>query len=267
MKIEEYLVFSLNLPILHEVKLLLLNTMKFKFTHKNVFFVLYVTWLAILTPFILLPAIFIRLFGSKKKSDNYVNAVAQMYARHMFWVFRIKVIVSGLEHLPESNNVCFVSNHQGLADIPLIVGYIPKTVGFIAKKELGKIPFLNIWMSAMGCVLIDRSNARNSLSTIEKGIKQLQKGHPMVIFPEGTRSKGETMRPFKPGSFKLITGAQCLAVPLTISGSYKVMETKGEISGATINLTIHPAIDVAKLSKEETDTLYQITWKTINPTL
>jgi len=225
------------------------------------------TWLAILTPFILLPALFIRLFGGKKRSDNYVNSVAQLYARHMFWVFRIKVRVLGIEHLPKSNNVCFVSNHQGLADIPLIVGYIPKTVGFIAKKELGKIPFLNIWMSAMGCLLIDRGNIRNSLSTIERGIKQLQKGHPMVIFPEGTRSKGETMRPFKPGSFKLITGAQCLAVPLTISGSYKVMETKGEISRSTIQLTIHPPIDVARLSKDEKDNLHQTTWKIINSAL
>lgn len=241
--------------------------MKFRFSHKNVFFVLYMTWLAILTPFILLPALFIRLFGGKKRSDNYVNSVAQLYARHMFWVFRIKVRVLGIEHLPKSNNVCFVSNHQGLADIPLIVGYIPKTVGFIAKKELGKIPFLNIWMSAMGCLLIDRGNIRNSLSTIERGIKQLQKGHPMVIFPEGTRSKGETMRPFKPGSFKLITGAQCLAVPLTISGSYKVMETKGEISRSTIQLTIHPPIDVARLSKDEKDNLHQTTWKIINSAL
>lgn len=241
--------------------------MKFKLSHKNAFFVLYVTWLAFLTPLFLFPSLFIRLFGNKKKSDNYVNAIAQRYARHLFWVFKIRVIVKGAENIPKSNHVCFVSNHQGLADIPLIVGYVPKTVGFIAKKELGKIPFLNIWMKAMGCVLIDRTNIRNSLLTIENGIRQLKNGHPMVIFPEGTRSKSETMRPFKPGSFKLITGAESIAVPLTISGSYHVMETKGEISPATILLTIHPPIEVEKLSKDEKDQLHKTTWQTINSVL
>ena len=241
--------------------------MKFRFTIRNVFFVLYVTWLAILTPFILIPSLIIRLFYGKKRSDKYVNAVAQLYARHMFWVFRVKIIVRGIENLPTANNVCFVSNHQGLADIPLIVGYIPKTVGFIAKKELGRVPVLNIWMSAMGCVLIGRRNVGDSLLTIDKGIKQLQNGHPMVIFPEGTRSKNNTMRPFKPGSFKLITGAESIAVPLTIDGSYRVMETKGEISRATVQLTIHPPVDVSKLSKEEKENLHQIIWKTINSAL
>jgi 1-acyl-sn-glycerol-3-phosphate acyltransferase len=172
-------------------------------------------------------------------------------------MFGIKVDVYGLENLPKSNNLCFISNHQGLADIPLITGYIPKTVGFIAKKELGRIPFLNIWMSALGCLLIDRKNLRNSLHTIEKGIRQIEKGHPMVIFPEGTRSRNGHLGNFRPGSFKLVTGSNAPAVPVSISGSYKVVEETGIITSSKIKLIIHPAIDVSLLSEIEKTNLHQ----------
>jgi 1-acyl-sn-glycerol-3-phosphate acyltransferase len=174
-----------------------------------------------------------------------------MYARHLFWVFGVKVKVSGIENLPETNNVCFVSNHQGAADIPLIVGFIPKKVGFIAKKELGRIPMLNVWMKALGCILIDRKDIRQSLKVIDKGVHQIQKGHPLVVFAEGTRSRGPMIGKFKPGAFKLLSGNGTLAVPLTISGTYKVMEERGIITPTHVQLTIHPAIDIAKLSDGE----------------
>jgi len=231
--------------------------MPFKLKLINIVFVFYVFLIAILSPFLLLSALPVRLFRGRKHSDHYIHFLSGLLSRHLFFIFGIKVDVCGLENLPKSNNICFISNHQGLADIPLIAGYIPKTVGFIAKKELGRIPFLNIWMSALGCVLIDRKNLRNSLHTIEKGILQIGKGHPMVIFPEGTRSRSGQPGHFKPGSFKLVTGSNALAVPVSISGSYKVLEETGIITPSKIKLTIHPAIDVSSLSETEKTSLHQ----------
>lgn len=180
-----------------------------------------------------------------------VNAIAGFYSRFVFVLFGIKVLVKGKENIPKIGNVCFISNHQGLADIPLIVGYIPKTVGFIAKVELGRIPILNIWMRAMKCVLIDRLNARNAVFAINRAIENIQQGHPMVIFPEGTRSRSAVMGQFKPGSFKLVTGSGCFAVPVTINGTYNIVETTGKIASSRLTLTIHPAIDVSTLSPDQ----------------
>jgi 1-acyl-sn-glycerol-3-phosphate acyltransferase len=231
--------------------------MAFKFRLINIAFVTHVFLIAIVSPFLLLTAIPVYVFGGKSCSDNYIHAIASFLSRHLLFTFGIRVDVRGIENLPTSNNICFICNHQGLADIPIFIGYIPKTIGFIAKKELGKIPFLNIWMSALGCVLIDRKNLRNSLHTIEKGILQIQKGHPMVIFPEGTRSRNANLGQFKPGSFKLVTGANALAVPVSISGSYKVVEERGILTSSKIKLTIHPAIDVSTLSETEKANLHQ----------
>ena len=231
--------------------------MPFKITPLNIVFAFYVLLMALLTPVLLLTALPVRIFSSRRNTEKYIAWLARLYARHLFFMFGVRVDSRGLENIPDSDNVCFISNHQGLADIPLIIGYIPKTVGFIAKKELGRIPILNIWMRALGCVLIDRGNLRSSLATIDKGILQIQKGRPMVIFPEGTRSRKNEMRSFKPGSFKLVTGTNALVVPVSISGTYKIIEETGKLNPTRIKLTIHPAIDVSRLSKEEKENLYQ----------
>lgn len=225
--------------------------MGFKITPGNIFFVFYVFLMAMLTPVVFLPAAFEYLFAGRKHSDRYINRAGTLYARHLFFVFRVNVNVHGLDHLPKTDNICFVSNHQGLADIPLIVGFIPKTVGFIAKKELGRIPILNAWMKAMGCILIDRKDIRQSLTVIERGRRQIERGHPMVIFPEGTRSRSHSMGHFKPGAFKLVIGTDALVVPLTIDGTYKVLEATGKITHNTVDLTIHPAIKMSNLSHDE----------------
>jgi 1-acyl-sn-glycerol-3-phosphate acyltransferase len=188
--------------------------MAFKLRFINIVFVFYVFVMAVFTPIMFVPALIIYLTAGLRASNRYIHRAGALYARHLFFVFGVKVKLKGIENLPETNNICFVSNHQGLADIPLIVGFIPKKVGFIAKKELGRIPFLNIWMKALGCILINRKDIRQSLKVIEKGASQIDRGHPMVIFPEGTRSRGSQMGNFKAGAFKLLAGIHLTLTPL-----------------------------------------------------
>jgi 1-acyl-sn-glycerol-3-phosphate acyltransferase len=230
---------------------------RFRFSILNILFVLYLAFLAILSPFLMIPGFLMQLAGKQKTADRLFNSIAKMFSKSVFSLFGVRVKVKGRENIPEQGNVCFVSNHQGLADIPLIIAYIPKTVGFIAKKELGNIPILNIWMRAMKCVLIDRLNARSAVNTINLAIENIKNGHAMVVFPEGTRSLSSEMGSFKPGSFKLVTGAGCKAVPVTISGTYKLIEATGKVTPTTVSLTIHPAIDVNELSKDEKAILSQ----------
>ena len=99
---------------------------------------------------------------------------------------------------------------------------------------------------------MDRNDMKQSAQTIIDGIKQLKAGINMVIFPEGTRSKGAPVGEFKAGSFKLATKSKAPIVPVTIDGTYKVMEgNKNKIKPAEINLIIHEPIYTDKLTKEE----------------
>ncbi|PXW89007.1 1-acyl-sn-glycerol-3-phosphate acyltransferase [Streptohalobacillus salinus] len=148
------------------------------------------------------------------------------------------VMVQGLENLPEGP-VLFVSNHQSLFDILLFLGYINRPIGFIAKKEIKKIPLINAWMEEMQCVFIDRSNRRSALKVIDDGVESLEKGQSMVVFPEGTRSKDGSIQPFKSGSLRLATRANVPIVPVAIKDTRYMLEANdGKINAANIELLV-----------------------------
>lgn len=195
--------------------------------------------------------------GLKKEREAQVHKSTSRWARSLLKLAGVKVIVHGAENLPKDRNVLFIGNHQGNFDIPIYISQIDVPKGFISKIEVKKIPGVRTWMEYMHCVFMDRSSIRKSGEAIVQGIKNLKEGYSLVIFPEGTRSKGDKMGEFKAGSFKLATKSKVPIVPVTMSGSYKIMEEKNGaiIKPATVNLYIHPIIETANLSKEEQDAL------------
>jgi 1-acyl-sn-glycerol-3-phosphate acyltransferase len=162
-----------------------------------------------------------------------------------------KVTVNGTENIPDGA-VLFVSNHQSAFDIALFMALIRKPKGFVAKVESRKVPLVTPWMEYMDCLFIDRDDMRQMAQTVVDGIKVLKNGHSLVIFPEGTRSKGGPVIEFKAGSFKLATKAKVPVVPVTIDGTFKIMEAnKNRIKPADVTITIHSPIETAEMTRDE----------------
>ena len=194
--------------------------------------------------------------GDMQKRREFIHKVSYLWAKFVMRIAGAKISILGLENLPKDETVLFVSNHQSNFDIPLLLSIIDIPKGFIAKKELASLPFISTWMKYINCIFMDRDNLRKSAESIVDGIKLLKSGYSMVIFPEGTRSKGGPVDEFKGGSFKLATKSKCKIVPLTINGTYKLMEANNnKVKGAQVELVIHPSIDVSSLSKDETENL------------
>lgn len=195
--------------------------------------------------------------GDLNGKQEYIHKVSHSWANFVMNRAGAKVNVIGLENLPKDQTVLFVSNHQSNFDIPLLLSAIDIPKGFIAKKELEKVPLISTWMKYINCIFMDRDNLRKSAASIIDGVNLLKSGYSMTIFPEGTRSKGQAVGEFKGGSFKLATKSKCPIVPLTINGTYKLMEANNNrIKRADIELVIHPPIDVTKLSKDELENLH-----------
>ena len=195
--------------------------------------------------------------GDLEKRDAYIHKITTKWAKFVMKLAGAKITVIGEENLPKDQTVLFVANHQSNFDIPLLMSSINVPKGFIAKKELEKWPMISTWMKYIKCIFMDRSNLRKSAEAIVEGTKLLRGGYSMVIFPEGTRSKGGPIGDFKAGSFKLATKSKCPIVPVTIDGTYKLLEANNNwIKSADVRLIIHPPIDVTSLSKEESDILH-----------
>lgn len=196
--------------------------------------------------------------GLENEKEKLVHKATTAWANSLLKVAGVKVTVHGLENLPKDQNVLFIGNHQGNFDIPIYITKIPGLKGFVSKIEVKKIPGVSTWMEYMHCIFMDRSNLRKAGEAIIQGVKVLKNGHSLVIFPEGTRSKGDKMGEFKAGSFKLATKSKVPIVPVTMSGSYKIMESnkkKWIVQPANVDLYIHSAIETANLTKEEQDAL------------
>ena len=192
----------------------------------------------------------------KQKGENayneYVYDIVSRWAMARVKDSGAEITVHGKQNIPKDKTVLFVSNHQSDFDIAIFLAMIPeKKEGFVAKVELEKIPFLSAWMKRIHCIFLDRNDMKQSAKTILEGIKLLKSGHSMVVFPEGTRSKCDEMGEFKAGSFKLATKSKVPIVPVTIDGSYKILEgSKYRICPAKVNVYIHEPIETENLSKQ-----------------
>nr|MDK2850706.1 1-acyl-sn-glycerol-3-phosphate acyltransferase [Candidatus Cloacimonadota bacterium] len=182
--------------------------------------------------------IFCKLFLPRKVYRRLVWFSARYWGRRIVLSTGSEVQISGQELLPEHNRICFVANHQGMFDIPLVLGFVDKPMGFIAKKELFKIPVLSWWMKEIPCVFIDRGSARKAMESFIKSAEVIKAGYPMVIFPEGTRSKGDEVGNFHVGSFKLPMMAEATIVPIAIKNSWKVYEIDHGIHKVNLKMRI-----------------------------
>lgn len=206
--------------------------------------------------------------GDMEAAEAYIHEQSKKWMLGNIKRSGATVEVSGLENLPSDKTVVYISNHQGNFDIPLLMSSIDRPKGFISKIEAKKIPIIAEWMSLLNCVFMDRSTLKGSAGAIIEGIKVLKQGHSLVIFPEGTRSKQDQMGEFKSASFKLATKAGVPIVPITIDGSYKLMElNNGKIKPAHVKLTIHPAIPTKGLSKEDLERLPEQVYEIIESSL
>ncbi|WP_216830234.1 lysophospholipid acyltransferase family protein [Alkalihalobacterium elongatum] len=170
--------------------------------------------------------------------DKLSSELPKRWARSLVKLAGAEVTVERMENVPSEGAVLFVSNHQGDFDIPLLLGYIDKPKGFISKEEVRKVPIVGWWMTVINCVFMQRKDRRQSLQAIDEGAKLLRNGHSLVVFPEGTRSKGNEMGRFKAGSFRLALQSNVPIVPVSINGSYKLFEEKRLIQPGAVEIKV-----------------------------
>jgi 1-acyl-sn-glycerol-3-phosphate acyltransferase len=189
--------------------------------------------------------------GMRGARRRLMRLCGRVWARHFLFLLGAKVIVEGRENMPEDDRVCLICNHQSQLDILVIMAWSGKTPGFVAKRELMYVPMLNFWMLLVHCVFIARKSVRKSARAIERGAEAIKRGNPMVIFPEGTRSKTGRVGEFKPGSLKLATKAGAVIVPVTLINTASLFEKTGRLHADTVRMVIHQALPTEGLSKEE----------------
>ncbi|MGL4524926.1 MAG: lysophospholipid acyltransferase family protein [Spirochaetia bacterium] len=185
------------------------------------------------------------------------NYTLGLLARYLFFASCTKVRVHGKEKIPKEGCI-FMANHQSSLDIMLIYGYVGRPMAMIAKKALAHVFLVGSWMKGLGCYLIDTKDPGQAKSLFEKAVHVLKtQDYPVLIYPEGTRSRKAEMGPIRPGSMRLPLMANCPIVPITISGSWKLMYGKKLLLPKTVDLVIGTPISTKDYTKDDQIKLVQ----------
>lgn len=191
------------------------------------------------------------LFQTRWRSLSIVQGVFRL----VLFLSGVKVIVKGKENIPANEPVLYVGNHRSYFDI--LIGYtqVPGLTGFVAKKEMEKIPLLSSWMDLVCCLFLDRKDIKEGLKTILKGIDYIKQGISIWIFPEGTRNanpESTELMDFKEGSLKIAEKSGCPIIPVALMRVDDIFEKHFPfICPQTVTVIFGEPIYLKQLEKEE----------------
>ncbi len=116
----------------------------------------------------------------------------------------------------------FVSNHESHLD-PFLISFLPWEMKWLAKASLFSIPFAGWGMTLAGDIPIHRGDDSSAKLAMDRCRRCLERGVPVIIFPEGTRSPDGKMRAFKDGAFRLALDSGAQIVPIAVCGTHKAL--------------------------------------------
>ena len=161
--------------------------------------------------------------GTSEKLQSKVQGILSFLLK----LSGVELTIRGLENIPADQAVLFVGNHRGYFDVVIAYSILTRRLGFVAKKEMKKVPLLSEWMIYVNCLFLDRNDPRDGIRMIREGVEKLKAGTCIWIFPEGTRSRGEDeldMLPFKEGSLKMAQKAGVPVIPVATTGTARILE-------------------------------------------
>jgi 1-acyl-sn-glycerol-3-phosphate acyltransferase len=167
-----------------------------------------------------------------------------------------RIRITGSEHVDPKQVYVIVSNHQSLADIPLL-SYLRLDTKWLAKIELFRVPLFGWMLRMAGDVPVDRSAPRQGARALMQCAKYLRQHCSVVFFPEGGRSPDGEVQPFNEGAFQLAIREQVPILPVVVEGTGKALPSKTWVWGNSrdIQLRVLEAIPVAGRGVKESAAL------------
>jgi len=181
-------------------------------------------WLTMALTSILLTPVFLLVWVCTFWWDKRRVALMMMMT---FWAWHYQSLIpfwkmhlEGRKKIPWNRPVVIVANHRSLIDI-LALSKLRRPYKWTSKSENFKLPFIGMALSLTNSIRINRESMRSGAQFLSQAVAEMEKGCSILLFPEGTRSKTKTMRPFKEGAFHLAKKTGSGIIPIVHTGSEK----------------------------------------------
>lgn len=196
-----------------------------------------------------------QLLGVRPKAGGIYELAPRAWAWLVLRAAGVRVVLHGGEQLAKGAPRVFIANHVSWFDIPAMIEVLPH-YGFVAKRELERIPLFGAAARAVGVIFIDRENRKAAFGAYEDAAQRIRAGHPVLVYPEGTRGTSYALRSFKKGPFVLAIGSQAPVVPVVIHGTIEV-NPRGQFraNAGTVHVHLLDPIPTAGLTYDDRDQL------------
>ncbi|WP_430460937.1 lysophospholipid acyltransferase family protein [Thalassolituus sp. LLYu03] len=166
-----------------------------------------------------------------------------MCATWMSWVLPLLGIrFKGLNQSPVGDApAVYIINHQDVLDVFICTAMLPKNIAILGKTELRYIPVFGLAFWLAGNLFINRKNkakAWDTMAAMARIVKRRKRA--VYMFPEGTRSKGNGLLPFKSGAFALAIEAGLPIVPIVFSSNHKHIDVRRWHAGVSSGRFLEP---------------------------
>ena len=142
---------------------------------------------------------------------------ARTWSRLILATSRIHVTVDGLDRAGQGGPTILCVNHQSSMDIPVLLAHLPFQFRFVAKRSLFRYPFMGWHMRRSGYIAVGRDRPGETRKSVDEAAAKIREGYPVVIFPEGGRSRDGDFLPFKSGAFHLAILSGVPVTPVTLT--------------------------------------------------
>ncbi len=218
--------------------------------------------MALMTIALGVPIILLSLLGVRVHPDSPLGRAPRLWAKVILWVAGVRVVVRNPEHIaPAGEARVYVSNHVSWFDVFALASVLPR-YRFVAKKELAALPIFGRAVREVAGIFIDRQNRKAAFETYAEAAAEMRRGISVAVYPEGTRGRSYTLRPFKKGPFVLAIAAQVPIVPVVCWGTREI-QGKGELAvhpGVCELIMLEP-IATAGLTYDDRDRLMETVWQ------
>jgi 1-acyl-sn-glycerol-3-phosphate acyltransferase len=190
------------------------------------------------------------------------------FARLWSWLI-IKTIfspltVTGLEKIDTSNPHLYAVNHLSAMDIPALYVALPFQFHILAKKSLFHYPFLGWHLRRSGQIPVDAESALASMRSLNRAAESLKNGMPLVIFPEGGRSRDAHLQPFMSGGFYVAIKAGVDIIPMALIGTFELLPMNTyHIQPRPLQLLVGEPISTKGYTSRQVDQLSAVVRKAI----
>lgn len=182
------------------------------------------------------------IYAVLTKNTDPLYHVGVLGARLALRLAGARLVVRGLENIPQGRAAVFMPNHQSNCDPPAVFSILPPVL-VLAKKEFFRVPIVGRGMVLRGFIPVDRKNREKAIQAVEEAARSLRVGNSFLVYPEGTRSPDGRLQPFKKGAFMMAIRAGAPIVPISVSGAWRIMR-KGELAirPGVVRITLHHPI-------------------------